>query len=102
MVFQHGNDSIDFGKAVKFIKIAIEKDTTINKRLLAAVTDRYLLSKGQPQIYGTQYTQIGDVPWERDNIDTTKISDAERKKYGVRTLAEQKRYVEEMNSVAEN
>ncbi len=80
MVFQHGKDSVDFSKAVEFIKIAIDKDTTINKWLYAAATDRYLLSKGQPQIYGTQYSKEGDGPWKLDKIDTTKISDYERKK----------------------
>ena len=98
IVFQHGSDSSDYGLAVKFMKTAIKKDTTINKWLLAAATDRYLLSKNEPQIYGTQYLKMGDGPWELDKIDTTKISDAERKKYGVRTLAEQRLYVKEMNS----
>lgn len=97
MIYQHGKDSIDFGKAVKFIKIAIEKDTTINKWLFAAATDRYLLSKGKPQIYGTQYGRIGNGPWKLDPIDTTKISDAERIKLGVRTLAKQREEVKLMN-----
>lgn len=97
MVYQHGKDSTDFGKAVKFIKIAIEKDSTISKWLYAAATDRYLLSKGESQIYGTQYGKIGDGPWKLDPIDTTKITDAERIKLGVRTLAQQREEVILMN-----
>ncbi len=55
MVFQHGNDSTDYKLAVDLIEKAIAQDTTINKWLFAAATDRYSLSKGEPQIYGTQY-----------------------------------------------
>ncbi len=98
MVFQHGQDSIDYGLAVSLMKKAIEKDTAINKWLFAAATDRYLLSKGEPQIYGTQYQKMGDEPWKLGEIDTTKISDAERIKYGVETLAEQKEKVKKLNT----
>lgn len=97
MVFQHGNDSTDYGLAVKLMKKAIERDTTINKWLFAAATDRYLLSKGEPQIYGTQYQKMGDEPWKRGEIDTTKISDLERIEYGVETLAQQREKVKQMN-----
>lgn len=97
MVFQHGKDSTDYGLAVKLMKKAIEKDTTINKWLFAAATDRYLLSKDEPQIYGTQYQRFGDEPWKRGEIDTTKISDDERIEYGVETLAQQREKVKQMN-----
>ena len=98
MVFQHGNDSTDYGKAVRLMKKAIELDSTINKWLFAATTDRYLLSKGEPQIYGTQFYKEGDEPWILSEIDTTKITDAERIEYGVETLAEQRLKVIKMNS----
>ncbi|PHR74169.1 MAG: hypothetical protein COA67_02040 [Lutibacter sp.] len=98
MVFQHGNDSTDYGLAVILMKKAIKKDTTINKWLFAAATDRYLLSKNEPQIYGTQYQKMGEEPWKLGEIDTTKISDIERFEYGVETLAEQRLKVKEMNS----
>lgn len=97
MVFQHGNDSADYGLAVRLMEKAIKKDATINKWLFAAATDRYLLSKGEPQIYGTQYQKMGDEPWKRGEIDTTKISDAERIEYGVETLAQQREKVKQMN-----
>jgi hypothetical protein len=98
MVFQHGKDSTDYGLAVKLMKMAIDKDTSISKWLYAAATDRYLMSKGEAQIYGTQYQKIGDNPWKLADIDTTQISDAERIKFGVKTLAEQRQKVKEMNS----
>ena len=53
--------------------------------------DRDLMRRGKPQIYGTQYVKNGpNAKWERYTIDSTKLSDRERKEYGVETLAEQK------------
>ena len=90
MIFQHGRDSVAYGMAVLQMRKAIELDTTINRWLLAAAIDRDLMSRGKPQIYGTQYSKMGqNAKWERAKIDTTKVTDVERKYYGVETLAEQ-------------
>jgi len=97
MIFQHGGDSTAYGMAVKLMRKSIELDSTVNKWLLAAAIDRYLLSKNEPQIYGTQYHKYGDSPWELGEIDTTKITDAERIEYGVETLAQQREKVKRMN-----
>ncbi len=97
MIFQHGGDSVAYGMAVKLMKKSIELDSTANKWLLAAAIDRYLLSKGEPQIYGTQYWRMKDQPWELREIDTTKITDAKRIEYGVETLAQQREKVKRMN-----
>jgi tetratricopeptide (TPR) repeat protein len=104
MIFQHGRDSIAYGMAVRQMKKAIELDTTINKWLLAAAIDRDLVSRGKPQIYGTQYFKNkGQSKWKRREIDTTKVTDEERKYYHVETLAEQKLKERRMNlrSIAE-
>lgn len=98
MIFQHGGDSVAYGMAVKHMKKAIQLDPKINKWLLAAAIDRELMSKNKPQIYGTQYVKKGhDAKWERYTIDTTQISDEERKLYKVETLAEQKIKERNMN-----
>ncbi len=89
MIFQHGSDSIAYGMAVKHMRKAIELDATINKWLLAAAIDRDLLSRNKPQIYGTQYSKKNGEKWKRSLIDTTKITDIERKFYHVETLSEQ-------------
>ncbi|MCL7987130.1 hypothetical protein M8998_04145 [Sphingobacterium sp. lm-10] len=88
MIFQHGLDSVDYGKAVDLMRKALELDSTINKWLLAAAIDRELMSKEQPQIFGTQYRREGDR-MVRYKIDTTQISPEERAAHGVRSLAEQ-------------
>ena len=97
MIFQHGSDTIASGMAVKMMTNAIALDTSINKWLLAAAIDRDLIRRKQPQIYGTQYVRIKDDPWKLYDMDTTKISDEERIKYGVKTLSEQRENVEMMN-----
>lgn len=90
MIFQHGNDSIASGMAVSQMRKAIELDSAINKWLLAAAIDRDLMRRNKPQIYGTQYIkQSMDAKWERYKIDTTQVTDQQRKYYGVETLAEQ-------------
>jgi tetratricopeptide (TPR) repeat protein len=90
MIFQHGKDSIAYGMAVKHMRKAIELDTTINRWLLAAAIDRELMSRGKPQIYGTQYRRMGQSKWFRYDIDTTQVTDEERKYYHVESLAQQK------------
>ena len=98
MVFQHGRDSSDYGMAVKLMQKSVELDSTADKWLLAAATDRYLLSKNEPQIYGTQYERQQGEPWKLSEIDTTKITDEERIEYRVQTLAQQRERVKKMNS----
>ena len=101
MIFLHANDTIASGMAVKQMKKAIELDSTINKKLLAAAIDRDLMRREKPQIYGTQYLQFivngNKSKLERYKIDTTQVSDRERKQYNVETLAEQKIKERNMN-----
>jgi tetratricopeptide (TPR) repeat protein len=97
VIFQHGGDSAAFGMAVKHIRKAIELDSTVNKWLLAAAIDRHLMSRGKPQIYGTQYWKNPNGKWARYRIDTTQVTDTERKYYHVPTIAEQKIKERNMN-----
>ena len=98
MIFQHGGDTLASAMAVKQMRKAIELDTTINKWLLAAAIDRDLMRRQKPQIYGTQYVKNnGEENWKRYNIDTTQVTDRERKFYQVETLAEQLEKERNMN-----
>lgn len=98
MIFQHGLDTIASDMAVKQMRKAIELDSTINKWLLAAAIDRDLMRRNKPQIYGTQYIKMGEnAKWERYKIDTTLVTDEERKYYNVETLVEQIIKVQKMN-----
>jgi len=98
MIFQHGRDTAASGMAVRQMRKAIELDSTISRWLLAAAIDRDLMRKGKPQIYGTQYVKMGqNAKFERYTIDSTKITDAERRLYNVESLAEQKVKERNMN-----
>lgn len=98
MIFQHGRDTVASGMAVKMMQKAVALDSGINKWLLAAAIDRDLMRKGKPQIYGTQFTKSSmEAPWELYQLDSTQVSDEERKAYGVETLAEQKVKLKMMN-----
>ena len=89
MILQHGEDTSASSFAIKLMIQAIELDSTINKWLLAAAIDRDLMKRKKPQIYGTQYIKKGDQNWIRYEIDTTVITDLERKRFNVETLKEQ-------------
>ena len=56
------------------------------------------MSRNKSQIYGTQYVKHGqNSNWERYKIDTTKVTDQQRRYYNVETLAEQKEKERTMN-----
>ena len=103
MIFQHGSDSIAYGMAVKQMKKAIALDPKINRWLLAAAIDRNLLSRNQPQIYGTQYSKKNGEKWKRSKMDESKVTDEERKFYNVETIAQQltKERVMNLNPLAD-
>ncbi|PLX05238.1 MAG: tetratricopeptide repeat protein [Marinilabiliales bacterium] len=97
LIFHHGEDSVAYGMAVKLMKKSMELDSTKNKWLLAVITDRYLLSINKPQIYGTQYKRLENNVVLREELDSTKITDAERIEHGVETLAEQRWKLKNLN-----
>ena len=99
IVFQHGNDTISSTLAVKNFKMALDLDENLNRWWYAAAVDRDLMRKKKPQIYGTQFIQDATTngKWKRYSIDTSKITDEERRYYSVETLAEQEEKEHLMN-----
>lgn len=99
MVFQHGGDTTAYRKAHELAEQAVALDSTHKsaKWLTAASWDRYLVEKGEPQWYGTQYTKV-DGAWRLRPVDTTKVTDAERVALGVPTLAEARAQADSMNA----
>ncbi len=79
MILQHGNDSTAYRQAYELSRRSVELDSTNGSArwLTVASYDRYLLSKGQAQWYGTQYLTLNGTTYLRP-IDTTQVSDAER------------------------
>jgi hypothetical protein len=101
MVFQHGNSPDDYQRAHELASKAAELDPAhpVARWLAAASKDRYLWSVGKPQIYGTQFKKDSpDGKWTIEPIDEAAVTDEERRKSGVPTLAETKRRLETMNA----
>lgn len=84
MVYQHGEDSTDFRKAYEAARQAVALDSThaLAGWLSAASWDRYQLSLGNLQWYGTQYAEQDSLLQLRP-IDTTRVTDQERQRLGV-------------------
>ncbi len=87
MIFQHGGDSTAYRLAHEMSKRAYTMDSThaLAGWLSAASWDRYQLSMGKLQWYGTQYFSPDGI-WQLQPIDTTRITDQERQRLGVLTL----------------
>ena len=85
MIFQHGTDSTDYGLAVQLMKRPSKKiQLSINGSLRRA-TDRYLLlSKGEPQIYGTQYEKMETSLGGLGKLIQPKYRMLKEKAYGVK------------------
>lgn len=99
MVMQHGAKPADFALARQLAAHAVKLDpANMNaKWLYAAATDRYLQRTGKPQVYGTQYTKV-DGRWTLEPFDPKGVTDAERLRHGVPTLAERREFIEKLNA----
>ncbi|MEM1126644.1 MAG: hypothetical protein AAGI71_08335 [Bacteroidota bacterium] len=98
MIFQHGADSTAYRKAHELAQRSVELDSTngVARWLTAASWDRYLISIGEPQWYGTQSLTLDGTTYLR-RIDTTRVSDPERQRLGVETLSEIRTRLTEAN-----
>lgn len=87
MVFQHGDDSADHRLAHELASRAEAMGHAPARWLAAASLDRWLRSTGQPQRYGTQYEEV-DGRLYLQPIDTAAVTDSERRRAGVETVAD--------------
>jgi len=101
LVLQHGDKPDDYDMANKLASKAAEIDptNTAAKWLAAAAKDRWLWATGKPQIYGTQFKKSKETDaWSIDPIDEKAVTDEERVRQGVPTLAETRKRLDEMNA----
>lgn len=82
--FHHSGKKSDYELAYNYAKKAVEMGSNVTKWLLAATLDRYLVSQGKLQKFGTQFKKKGNK-WERLPVDGS-ITDEERLKHGVKKL----------------
>jgi len=102
LILQHGNDSEAYQKAHEFALKAAELDASNGsaKWLAAAAKDRYLWSIDKPQWYGTQFSNKNGK-WTIEPIDTSAVTDQERRRWNCPTLAEARKRAEQMNQQEE-
>lgn len=86
LIFQHGLTSDCYKKANEFAMKAVELGDESAKWLAAASLDRFLLSCGKAQKYGTQFKLNGENVWELALPVDLSITDEERKKWNVPPL----------------
>lgn len=101
MLFQHGRDSLAYGQAHAWAQRSEALDSTDRaaRWLVAAAWDRYQMSRGQAQWFGTQTTRVGGVgPVILYLLDTTRVRDAERVRRGVGTLTQLRARLDTINT----
>ena len=96
MIFHHapGDDTTHFQRAYELARDAYRLDSTFVRaiKLMAQAHDRYLQATGQRQIYGTQI-DYRDGVYALMPIDTTQVTDDERRRIGLRTVPEMRAIV---------
>jgi hypothetical protein len=97
LVFQHGDQAEDYKRAHDWSLKALELDPQYPaaRWLAAATLDRYLMSRGRPQLYGTQTKKV-DGKWVLWNVDPA-VTDEERARWDVPPLAESRQRAEKLN-----
>lgn len=90
-IFQHGDAAQDYLLAHSLAMIAVTKGNQHARWIAAATLDRYLLTIGQSQIYGTQYNSPKGQGVTQEPYDRALISDALRAELGVPSQAEQEK-----------
>jgi hypothetical protein len=93
-IFQHGNCPAHYLLANRLAQIALEAGDPEARWIYAATLDRYRMSRGEPQQYGTQYTLV-DGRYALYPVDPA-TTDEERAQYDVPPLAEAQARAETM------
>ncbi len=96
IIFQHGGIPNKIKRAQSLALRGMRLGHKKSRWLFAAATDRLLVMKGKLQRFGTQFRKAENGIWELLPIKTA-TTDAERRKYGVRTLQGLKRMVLYLN-----
>lgn len=96
-IFQHGNCPEHYKLANRLAGKAISLDYNDARWIYAATLDRYLLSRGKKQKFGTQYTSTDGCTYVLEPVNP-KTTDKERRRYDVPPLAQAKAAVSEFGS----
>jgi hypothetical protein len=99
MLHQHSLGPADHLLAHELCVVAVGKGEKRARWLAAASEDRFLMSIGRPQRFGTQFQAVGGGPFRLHKVEDG-VTDALRKEFGVPTLEESKKREEKMNEKA--
>lgn len=95
-IFQHGDCPDHYKLANRLAGRALDLGYADARWIFAATLDRYRLSQGQPQRFGTQYVSRDGCTYVLEPVDP-KTTDALRARYNVPPLAEAKAMAEEFS-----
>lgn len=97
LIFQHGNCADHFKLSNQLAEKSMSLGNHDARWLYAASLDRYLMTLGKPQKFGTQYVKNKESGrWELYTVDPA-TTDEERAHYDVPPLAETRKQLDEMN-----
>lgn len=95
LIFQHSETSENLLLAHILAVTSVTKGDRSGGWLSAATLDRYLWSIKHPQVFGTQYQTGTDNKETMEPYDRTVISDEIRAAWGVDSLKQQQKYLDD-------
>jgi hypothetical protein len=99
-ILQHGDKPADYQQAKELSIKAYELGAEDMLRHSGLAEDRYLMSIGEPQKYGTQFFCEPEQGWQLYPIDAT-VTDEERAQIDIEPLAEMETKIETLNQETE-
>ena len=99
VVLLHGRESQDYEEALEIARRGseLEPEQTNLRALCGLIQDRLLLSRGEPQWYGTQ-RELKDGRVVLCPLDPDAVTDEERRAMGLPTLEERYQELERLNA----
>lgn len=98
LVFQHGETSDHFFQAFLWAKQAVDLGDSSQQKLMVMAIDRYLLNKGQKQLFATQIIKFENDPcWCLQPVEKS-FPESKRKKVTGKGLEDVVHYIRSLNS----
>jgi hypothetical protein len=98
VILQHSRNAADILVAHMLAVLCASDGDQTCLRFSALTLDRYLQYINEPQIFGTQYTHFDHPPVTQQPYADDVITDSMRSRFGIPTLEEQKKRVEQINN----
>ena len=96
IIFQHGGTPEATRMAIRMAQRGMKMGHKKSRWLFAAATDRLLIQQGKKQKFGTQFQRNEKGLWHLLPLNP-RTTDADRRRYGVRSLQKLEKVVERLN-----